>query len=113
LTSTAVLCLFWTIPVAFVASLSNVEALTELIEPLQYPVDNYPWFSALLAQLAPLLLVAFISVLPYILLAFLKFEALIEIESMQHPSLFSKLAAFTIIQTFFIVSVCCTAISRH
>ena len=64
--------------------------------------------------LAPLILVVFISILPTILLAFLKFEGLIEVETMQHPSLFSKLATFTILQTFFIVSshditlsICC------
>jgi hypothetical protein len=30
---------------------------------------------------------------------------LVEIESMQHPSLFSKLAFFTLIQTFFISTI--------
>jgi len=29
---TAALCIFWTIPVSVVASLSNVEALTEICE---------------------------------------------------------------------------------
>ena len=47
----------------------------------------------------------FVSLLPYILLAFVKFEGLIEIETMQHPSLFTKLASFTIIQTFFISTI--------
>ena len=101
---TSLLCIFWTIPVSFVASLSNVEALTEIFPFLQEPVDNYPWFSALLAFLAPLILVVFIGLLPVIILAIIKLEGLIEIETYQHPSMFSKLAAFTIIQTFFVVS---------
>lgn len=108
---TAVLCVFWTIPVSFVASLSNVEALTELLPFLKAPVENYDWFASLLAILAPLILVVFISLLPHILLIFLKFEGLIEIETMQHPSLFSKLASFTILQTFFISTIVSTLFS--
>ena len=102
---TVLLCVFWTIPVSFVASLSNVEALTEIFPFLLDPVMKYPWFANLLAQLAPLILTVFISLLPHILLAFVKLECLVEIESMQHPSLFSKLAFFTLIQTFFISTI--------
>lgn len=98
------LCIFWTVPVSFVTSLSNVEALTELLPFLQGPVEKYSWFSALLALLAPLILVVFVSLLPYILLEFVKLEGSIEVVSMQLPSLFQKLAAFTVLQTFFIVS---------
>jgi hypothetical protein len=78
--------------------------LTDLLPFLKAPVENYDWFSSLLALLAPLILVVFISLLPTILLIFHKFEGLIELETMQHPSLFSKLASFTVLQTFFIVS---------
>jgi hypothetical protein len=101
---TVVLCIFWTIPVAFVSSLSNVENLTDLMPFLKEPVEKYAWFSTVLALLAPLLLVIFTSLLPKILLMFVKLECLIEVETMHHPSLFSKLATFTILQTFFIVS---------
>ena len=101
---TVLLCIFWTIPVTFVASISNVESLTDLMPFLKEPVENYTWFSAALALLAPLLLSIFISLLPTILLMFVKLECLIEVETMHHPSLFSKLATFTILQTFFIVS---------
>jgi hypothetical protein len=71
---------------------------------LKEPVEKYAWFSTVLALLAPLLLVIFTSLLPKILLMFVKLECLIEVETMHHPSLFSKLATFTILQTFFIVS---------
>ena len=63
---------------------------------------NNPSLGHALTQLAPFLLTVFISILPYLLLIFVKFEKPIEKVSMQHPSLFSKLAAFTIIQTFFV-----------
>jgi hypothetical protein len=105
---TGVLCIFWTIPVSFFASLGNVSKLTEVMPFLAEPVKTYPWFSALLSQLAPLILVVFIALLPHILLVFCKLELLIEIESMQHPSLFNKLASFTILQTFFISTIAST-----
>ena len=72
-----------TIPVSFVASLSNVESLTKLLPFLKEPVENYAWLAGLLALLAPLLLVVFISLLPYIILFIIKFEGLVEIETMQ------------------------------
>jgi len=102
---TILLCVFWTIPVSFIASLSNVEALTEIFPFLLEPVLKNDWFANLLAQLAPLILTVFISLLPHFLLVFVKLECLVEIESMQHPSLFSKLAFFTLIQTFFISTI--------
>jgi calcium permeable stress-gated cation channel len=73
--------------------------------------SSFRWFAELLAILAPFILVVFVSLLPYILLAFVKFEGLIEIETMQHPSLFTKLASFTIIQTFFITTIAGTLFS--
>jgi len=105
MTLTVLLCLFWTIPVGFVASLSNVESLTEIFPWLQPIIDDNPWFGALLAQLAPLILVVFISLLPVILLAFVGLEKHIAIATYQHPSLFNKVAWFTIIQTFFISTI--------
>jgi hypothetical protein len=42
---TAFLCIFWTIPASFVASLSNVEALTKLLPFLKEPVEKYIAFS--------------------------------------------------------------------
>jgi hypothetical protein len=105
---TIILCIFWTIPVGFFASLGNVSRLTEVLPFLADPVNKYGWFSALLAQLAPLILVVFIELLPHILLLFSKLEGLIEVETMQHHSLMSKLASFTIIQTFFISTIAST-----
>lgn len=105
---TVVLCIFWTIPVAFVQSISNVQGLTGLLPFLKEPVENNEWIAEALAVLAPLLLLVFISLLPTILLTFVKFECGIEIETLKHPSLFSKLAIFTIVQTFFISTISST-----
>mmetsp|Transcript_22933 Transcript_22933/g.48365 ORF Transcript_22933/g.48365 Transcript_22933/m.48365 type:complete len:993 (-) Transcript_22933:374-3352(-) len=108
---TTALCIFWTVPVTFVASLSNVEKLTEVMPFLKAPVEKYAWFSGLLALIAPLILVVFLSLLPHIILFIVKFEGQIEIETMQHPSLYSKLAAFTILQTFFMSTISSTLFS--
>jgi hypothetical protein len=89
-------------PVGFVASLSNVESLTEFFPFLMTVVENYPWFGQLLAQLAHLILVVFISLLPQILLAFVGLEKHICLATLQHPLLFNKVAWLTIIQTFFV-----------
>ena len=78
---TVALCIFWTIPVAFVSSLSNVGSLTKILPFLKEPVENNAWLSETLALVAPLLLVAFVSLLPYIILAIIKFEGHIEIET--------------------------------
>jgi hypothetical protein len=95
MTLTVLLCLFWTIPVGFVASLSNVESLTQIFPWLQPIIDNNPWFGELLAQLAPLILVVFISLLPVILLAFVGLEKHIAIATYQHPSLFNKVSTLS------------------
>jgi hypothetical protein len=84
-----------------VASLSNVESLTEFFPFLATVVENYPWFGQSLAQLAPLILVVFIYLLPQILLAFVGLEKHKCLATLQHPSLFNKVAWLTIIQTFF------------
>jgi hypothetical protein len=78
---TVALCIFWTIPVAFVSSLSNVGSLTKILPFLKEPVENNAWLSQALALMAPLLLVAFVSLLPFIILAIIKVEGHIEIET--------------------------------
>jgi calcium permeable stress-gated cation channel len=102
---TALLCVFWTIPVAFFASLSNVEALVGLIPALGPAIENNPWLGQVIAQLAPFILVIFVSLLPVFLLTFVGLEKHITIATYQHPSLFNKVAWFTIIQTFFVSTI--------
>jgi hypothetical protein len=101
---TAVTCLFWTIPMAFFASLSSVDALKEQFDFLKDILENAPWLEPVLAQLAPLLVVIFSSLLNPILTFYSNLERPISIADMQ-GLLFSKLATFMIIQTFFVSAI--------
>jgi len=104
LTLTTTLCLLWTIPVSFVAALNDVDALQDLIPFLEDWIETAPWLSDVLAQLAPLLVVVLIALLPTILLVITKLEGSIS-DSSEQASLFLKLSAFMIIQTFFVSAV--------
>lgn len=76
-----------------------------MIPALGPAVENNSWFGQVLTQLAPFILVIFVSLLPVFLLAFVGLEKHISLASYQHPSLFNKVAWFTIIQTFFISTI--------
>jgi calcium permeable stress-gated cation channel len=90
-------CLFWTVPVAFVASLANVSALRRDIEAIDKLLNAAPWMGPVLEVLAPQLLVGLNSLLPVILLWATNFQGSVS-GSVNQASLFTKLAAFTIIQ---------------
>lgn len=51
------ICLLWTIPIAFIASLSTVESLKRQFEFIKDAVETFPALEPILEQLAPLLLV--------------------------------------------------------
>lgn len=80
--STMVFCLvvFWTIPVAFASSLSNLENLESFIPGLSWLLDELPALANFLAGFLPgLALTIFKAILPIILMAISKlkgFEAL-------------------------------------
>jgi hypothetical protein len=95
LTLTTTLCLLWTIPVSFVAALNDVDALQDLIPFLEDWIETAPWLSDVLAQLAPLLVVVLIALLPTILLVITKLEGSIS-DSSEQASLFLKLSAFMV-----------------
>jgi Calcium-dependent channel, 7TM region, putative phosphate/Late exocytosis, associated with Golgi transport/Cytosolic domain of 10TM putative phosphate transporter len=102
--STIALCLLWTIPMTFIASLSTVEALSAQIPPLGDLIDKYPFIGKLCEVLAPLLVKVVNGLLPTILEYLTKFEGPVS-GSIIVASLFTKLAAFMIIQTFFVSAV--------
>lgn len=56
--ATAVLCLFWTIPMAFISSLSSVEGLKKQVDWIARAIEAMPFLEPLLQQLAPLLIIA-------------------------------------------------------
>jgi hypothetical protein len=101
---TVTLCLLWTIPMAFFASLSSVEGLKEQFSWVEDATDAAPWLEPVLEQLAPLLVVVLNSLLPIILEAVTMLEYPIS-GSLLEPSMFIKLAAFMIIQTFFVSAI--------
>jgi len=97
---TAVLCLLWTIPVAFISALTKVNTLKGTLPFLKDWSEAWPPLDTVLAQLAPLTLILVKLLLPFLLKEFSKLEGPIS-SSVLEASLFFKLAMFEIIQTFF------------
>jgi Calcium-dependent channel, 7TM region, putative phosphate/Late exocytosis, associated with Golgi transport/Cytosolic domain of 10TM putative phosphate transporter len=104
LCSTTALCLLWTIPMTFIASLSSIDALSTQIPALGRLIEESPFIGKLFEVLAPLLVKVVNGLLPTILEFLTKFEGPVA-GSVIVASLFTKLAAFMIIQTFFVSAV--------
>ena len=103
--ASAFLCFFWSIPTAFIASLTSVSTIKEEIPRLGALVDKYPWFEEVLFQLAPMLLLFLNEVLlPEFLKVFATWEGHVS-SAVLEASLFLKLSAFMIIQTFFVSAI--------
>jgi hypothetical protein len=101
---TTLLCLLWTIPMSFIASLSSVEGLRDELEFVDDMLDAFPFLIPVFEIAAPLFVVVANSLLPIILETITLFEGPIS-GAVVEASLFSKLAAFMIIQTFFVSAV--------
>jgi hypothetical protein len=54
--ATATLCIFWSIPVAFISSLTEVSALKQTLPGLGAFIEAHPRVEPLLALIAPLML---------------------------------------------------------
>ena len=102
--STTALCLLWTIPMTFIASLSSIDALSTQIPALGRLIEASPLIGKLFEVVAPLLVKVVNGLLPTILEYLTKFEGPVS-GSIIVASLFTKLAAFMIIQTFFVSAV--------
>jgi hypothetical protein len=89
------LCLFWTIPVSFIASLTEVSSLRVSVAFIDDMLIAAPWLEPVFAQLAPLLLMILNAVLPAILREFTKMEGHIASSAVE-ASLFIKMAAFMV-----------------
>lgn len=138
LSATTALCLLWTIPMTFIASLSSVEALAEEFPFIKKMIEAVPFIGVLLGVLAPLFVKIANALLPVILEIFSMLEGAYGnchiaessmllygvhrlrcitlflmpfshegpvSSSVVEASLFVKLAAFMIIQTFFVSAV--------
>lgn len=103
--ASAFLCIWWSIPTAFIASLTSVSTIKEQVPKLGALVDEYPWFEEVLFQLAPMLLLFLNEViLPEFLKVFATWEGHVS-SAVVEGSLFLKLSAFMIIQTFFVSAI--------
>jgi hypothetical protein len=101
---TAALCLLWTIPMSTISTLSSLEGLKDEVKIVADMLEVAPWLEPLFAQLAPLLIIVANEVLKIILEWLSMFEGPISGAVVQ-ASLFVKLAAFMIIQTFFVSAI--------
>ena len=88
----------------FIASLSSVEALAEEFQFIEDIIEAIPFIGLLLEVLAPLFVKIANAMLPVILTVFSRLEGPVS-TSIVEASLFVKLAAFMIIQTFFVSAV--------
>jgi hypothetical protein len=103
--ATSTLCLFWSFPVAFISSLTEVNSLKKNLPRLGEMIEKSPALEMFFALLAPLLLLGLNeAVLPVTLKWFAQWEGHISSPRLE-ASLFRKLSAFQIIQTFFISTI--------
>ena len=87
-----------------IASLSSIEGLKAEVPFIGDLIEASPWLEPLFAQLAPLLIVAAHEVLKMILMFLSMFEGPVS-GAVVEAATFSKLAAFMIIQTFFVSAI--------
>ena len=105
ITASAFLCFFWSIPTAFIASLTSVSSIKQELPELGAFIEENPWFEDVLFQLAPMLLLFLNEVfLPGFLKVFATWEGHVS-SAIVEGSLFLKLSAFMIIQTFFVSAI--------
>jgi hypothetical protein len=96
--ATTTLCFFWSIPVAFLSSLTEVDSLKENLPTLAKWVEALPWLESFLATIAPLLLLLLNEgVLPNVLKWFSTWEGLVGAPQLE-ASTFVKLSAFAVSQ---------------
>ena len=95
---TVTICLLWTIPIGFFSGISSIEGLEDQVDWIKTANEKNPWLRQVIAQVAPFLVVVVNAMLPVILKVLSTMECHIS-NGMVQASLFSKLAAFAVIQT--------------
>lgn len=94
--ATTTLCFFWSIPMAFLSSLTEVDSLKEKLPTLARWVEEFPWLESFLATIAPLLLLLINEgVLPNVLKWFSTWEGLVGAPQLE-ASTFVKLSCFVV-----------------
>jgi Late exocytosis, associated with Golgi transport/Calcium-dependent channel, 7TM region, putative phosphate/Cytosolic domain of 10TM putative phosphate transporter len=108
----ALTCLFWTIPVTLLVSLTEIQVLKRKFPFLEDWLIAAPWLEQLLNQLSPLLLSFLNSVVVPILMRQLStLEGVLGL-SYQEASLFSKLATFYVCPLVSFLEQFCTTCSH-
>jgi calcium permeable stress-gated cation channel len=101
---TTALCLFWTIPMGFISSLSSIEGLRGEFGAIDKLLTAAPWLEPVFSQLAPLLIILANNVLKMVLELLSGLEGPIS-GAVVSSKLFTKLSIFMIIQTFFVTAL--------
>ena len=97
--ATVALCLFWTIPISFISSMTEVSALRKALPRFERWLEGRDWMETILEQLAPLILLGInVGLLPLILRVFSMWEGFIS-SAVVEASLYSKLGSFMVRQT--------------
>jgi len=117
---TCAICIFWVIPVTFVATLQKVDELKKVGPPgcqaagscpLMVAAEAFPLLDEVLAVLAPYLLIGLNYTLPVVLWYVCALEGHVGMDTF-HASLFSKLTLFMIVQTFFVSAIAGTLLAE-
>jgi len=109
--ATSVLCLFYSIPMAFVSSLTEVNSLKESLPTLGRWIEEYPWLETVCNQLAPMLLLFFNEgILPVVLKYFATWEGHIS-SALLEASLFVKMGCFMVRHNF--LAFCSIVYNHH
>jgi Calcium-dependent channel, 7TM region, putative phosphate len=103
LAATTAVCFLWTIPMTFIAGLQSADAIQEEF-PFLEAIFKYPLVVTIIDLVAPLLVKIVNSLLPTILQYLSMFEGPVS-GSVVVSSVFTKLASFMIIQTFFVQAI--------
>ena len=101
---TVVLCLFWTVPMSFISSMSSIKGLREQFNFVDNLLNDLPGLEPVFAQLAPLLIIVANNVLKIVLEKLSGLEGPIS-GAVVSSKLFTKLSTFMIIQTFFVTAI--------
>lgn len=100
----ALILLFWTVPTAFVASLASADSLRRNLPFLDNAIQKYPILGGILKQIAPLALVLLSNLAPLVF-SILSMREGHPSNTQVNASLFTKLAYFQLIQTFFVTVI--------
>ena len=108
---TITLCLFWTIVMAAIATLSSVQGLVIIVPVIGRWMETTPRLESLVAQISPLMIIVADEFLKVILEFLSGLEGPVSGMVVQ-ASLFTKISTFKLIQTFFVNAVSGSLVSQ-